>query len=135
MGSRGAFIKSGKKGIAPDQREYSVIDYIDGVKVIQWDLGKNNRTPVYSNTPDTKYYSYSTKYQRIERICFYKDHRLVWTIDMEKNGRPAHAHKWSHAGMMVGRAPHNKENTFELSDKDLKYYNAAKNWNNEHKRK
>ena len=135
MGSRGAFEKSGRNGIAQNLREYSVIDYIDGIKVVKWDFGKNNKTPIYSNTSDTMYYSYSTKDRRIERICFYKDHRLVWTIDMEKNGQPAHAHKWSHEGMRVGRVSHSKSNTFELSTKDLKYYNAAKNWNDEHKRK
>lgn len=135
MGSRGAFEQSEKSGIARDLREYSVVDYINGIKVITWDAGDNNRTPVYSNTADTKYYSYSEKSHRIERICFYKDHRLVWTIDLEKNGQPAHAHKWSHAGMNVGRVSHSKSNTFELSKKDLKYYHAAKNWNDAHKRK
>lgn len=135
MGGRSAFEKSGRSGINQELREYSIIDYIDVIKVIKWDYGKNSRTPVYSNTPDTMYYSYSTKYDRIERVCFYNNHRLVRTIDMEKNGQPAHAHKWSHEGMQVGRTSHSKSNTYELNDKDIKYYNAAKNWNDARKRK
>ena len=133
MGSRGKFEDSGLTGISSELREYSEIDRIDGHKVLRWDAGKNNRSPVYSNTPDTVYYSYSTNDDRIERICFYKDHRLVKTIDMEKHGNPAHVHKWSHAGTKVGRITHSESNIFKLSSKDMKFYNKAKKWNYEHR--
>lgn len=132
MGSRGAFEDSGLTGISPELREYSEIDRIDGSKVLNWDVGTNNRSPVYSNTANTVYYSYSSTFDCIERICFYENHRLVKTIDMEKHGQPAHKHKWSHAGTQVGRATHSKKNVYELNKEDMRYYNAAKKWNYEH---
>ena len=135
MGSRGKFEDSGLTGISPELREYSEIDRIDGHKVLKWDVGDNNRTPVYANTPDTVYYSYSTTDRRIERILFYEEHRLVRSIDMGDKRHPAHAHKWSHAGMQVGRIAHSKKNIFELSRKDMTFYNKAKKWNDEHRKK
>lgn len=133
MGGRGAFIKSGMTGIAQEYREYSVVDYIGCFKVIQWDMGDNNHTPVYSNTPNTVYYSYSKERGQIERILFYKDHHLTCSIDMEKHGNPAHVHKWDISGTQVGRVAHSRKNTFGLSTTDMKYYNEAKKWNEEHR--
>ena len=133
MGSRGKFEDSGLTGISPELREYSEIDRIDGHKVLRWDAGKNNRSPVYSNTPDTIYYSYSSKRKCIEKILFFKDHRLVKSIDMEKGNNPAHVHKWSHAGSQVGRIPHDPNNIFKLSREDMKFYLKAKSWNDGHK--
>ena len=134
MGSRGRFEDSGLTGISPELREYSEIDRIDGIKVIKWDTGKNNRSPVYSNTPNTVYYSYSSKRKCIERILFYKGHRLIKSIDMEKGNNHAHVHKWSYAGTQVGRIPHDKSNIFELDKIDKRYYLKAKYWNDEHRK-
>ena len=135
MGSRGAFVKSGMHGIALAYREYSVVGYIDGIKVIRHDTKKNNPTPVYSNSPDTVYYSYSTNSGQIERILFYKKHRLVYSIDLEKGGNPAHAHKWGGSGQMIGRNRHDPDNVFKLTVSDMRYYKLAKEWNKEHETK
>ena len=134
MGSRGVFEKSGMAGINEEFREYSVVDYIDGMKVIKWDGGNNNKSPVYSNTPNTVYYFYSTTNGRIEKIHYFKDHKLVRSVDMKKGELP-HAHKWSAAGNAIGRKSHSKSNVFPLTTQDQKFYNLAKKWNDEHKRR
>ena len=131
MGGRGAFIKSGMTGIAEEYREYSVVDYIDGIKVLTWNKGKNNRTIPYSNTPNTIYFSYSSTNNRIEKIYYYKDHRLVRSIDM-KLGEPPHVHKWEVAGIEVGRIAHDPANVFKLNAQDRKLYEAALKWNKKH---
>lgn len=131
MGSRGAFEKSGMTGIAPSQREYSVIDHIEGIKVVTWDGGKNNRTPVYSNTPNAIYFSCSAQDTRIEKIYFYKNHRLVRSVDMKEGEEPVHAHDWSHAGAQVGRIAHDKKNIHSLTPRERDLYEAASRWNAE----
>ena len=132
MGSRGAFQKSGMKGIALILREYSVIDYIDGVKVIAWNGGSNNRTPVYSNTPNTTYFSYSMTGHRIEKIYFYENHRLVRSVDMKEDEGLVHAHNWNHAETQVGRIAHDKKNIYSLTPQERRLYEAARRWNVAH---
>lgn len=132
MGGRGAFEKSGGSGIAKEYREYSTISQIGRIKVVQWDKGINNKTINYSNTPNTTYYSYSTRYNRIEKIYFFRNHRLYKSIDMKLNETP-HVHYWKE-GKSVGRKSHDPNNVFQLSGRDARLVRQAQDWNEKHKK-
>lgn len=81
MGGRGAFEKSGGTGIKDKFREYSTIGYLNHIKVLEWEKGRNNATITYSNKKNTTYYSYSSARKRIEHIYYYRNHRLVKSFD------------------------------------------------------
>ena len=128
IGGRGSYSadygKSG--GISPENRKYSEVGRIGNIKVIQSDETSNNHTPTYSNTKNTTYFAYSKERDRIEEIYYYRNHRLVKSVDLgKKAGEKPHVHYWSPSGM-VGRKRHDKRNTFELSDRDKRLMNMAK---------
>lgn len=136
MGGRGAFLNSaaaGFKGIAENERQYSVVDKIGNIEVVQWDYGKNNQTITFSNTPNTTYFSLSKERYQIERIYYYRNHKLFKSVDFPKNGNAEHAHYWKN-GAIVKRKKHDKKNIFELNTKDRRLYNEAVKWNNEHRK-
>lgn len=130
MGGRGAFEQSGGKGIAPEFREYSTIGYLNHIKIVQWDKGTNNKTITYSNTRNTTYYSYNQRKGVIEKIYYYRNHRLVKSVDMFDKAGP-HTHYWKN-GTAVGRKSHDPKNAFRMNDRDTRLYEAAIKWNNEH---
>lgn len=130
MGGRGAFEKSGGNGIAQEYREYSTIGTLNHIKIVQWDKGKNNKTIPYSNTKNTTYYSYSWKKGKIEKIYYYRNHKLVKSVDMYDKAGP-HIHYWKN-GNIVGRKSHDPKNTFTMNERDSRLYNAAIKWNREH---
>lgn len=131
MGGRGSFDPNmGRTGGIPlENRKYSEIGMIDGIKIIQCDAFRNNPTTTYSNTSNTTYYSYSKERHRIEHIYYFRNHRLVKSVDFEE-GRSPHVHYWN--SKVVGRKRHDKHNTHELSDRDTRLMNNAIKWNNEH---
>jgi len=128
MGARGAFDRSmGRTGGIPfSNREYSLVGWIDKIKVIQCDAKSNNPTPTYSNTANTTYFSYSKENKRIERICYYKDHKLVKTVDFKPNEEP-HVHYWNSG--VVGRKKHDKKNIHALTDRDHRLMKQAQSYN------
>jgi len=132
MGGRGAFEKSGMHGISEEHREYSTISQIGRIKVVQWDKGSNNKPMTYSNTPNTTYYSYSKEHHWIEKIFFYRNHRLYKSIDM-KPGETPHVHYWKE-GKSVGRKSHDPNNVYPLSGRDKRLVIQAKTWNRKHKK-
>lgn len=136
MGGRGAFEKSGETGIKDKFREYSTIGYLDHIKIVQWNKGKNNSTITYSNTKNTTYYSYSKENERIEHIYYYRNHRLVKSVDFydKQNNLTPHTHYWGKNGP-VGRKKHDPKNTFTMNDRDTRLYTSAIRWNNEHGRR
>lgn len=127
MGGRGSYSadygKSG--GVPPENRKYSEVGKIGNIKVIQSDETSNNRTPTYSNTKNTTYFAYSKERDRIEGIYYYRDHRLVKSVDFGKEGETPHVHYWSPSGM-VERKRHDKRNIFELSARDKQLMDLAK---------
>lgn len=127
MGDRGSYSSDyGKSGgIPPENRKYSEVGRIGNIKVIQSDATSNNRTPTYSNTSNTTYFSYSKERDRIEGIYYYRNHRLVKSVDFGKNGETPHVHYWSSSGL-VGRKRHDKRNIFALSERDKRLMNLAK---------
>ena len=129
MGDRGSYSSDyGKSdGIPPENRQYSEVGRIGNIKVIQSDATTNNRTPTYSNTSNTTYFSYSKERDRIESIYYYRNHRLVKSVDFGKNGEHPHVHYWNYSGL-VGRKRHDKRNIFALSDRDKRLMNLAKNF-------
>lgn len=129
MGGRGAFEKSGGKGIDPEYREYSTIGYLNHIKIVQWDKGTNNKTITYSNTKNTTYYSYNKEDGKIDKIYYYRNHRLVKSVDIYNSfGQYSpHTHYWGGKGP-VGRTTHDTNNVFELNDKDLRLLELALNW-------
>ena len=133
MGSRGAFDSSmGRTGGVPKgKREYSEIGKIGRIKIIQCDTKDNNPTPTYSNTANTTYYSYNKKTGRIEHIYYYKNHKLVKSVDFKKGETP-HTHYWN--SQVVGRKKHDKHNTHSLNDRDKRLMNNALKWNKEHEK-
>lgn len=129
MGDRGSYSSDyGKSGgIPPENRQYSEVGRIGNIKVIQSDATTNNRTPTYSNTSNMTYFSYSKERDRIESIYYYRNHRLVKSVDFGKNGEPPHVHYWISSGL-VGRKRHDKRNIFALSERDKRLMNLAKNF-------
>lgn len=127
MGDRGSYSLSyGKTGGIPlDSRNYSEVGKIGNIKVIQSDKTSNNHTPTYSNTVNTTYFAYSKERDRIEGIYYYKNHRLIKSVDFGKEGEVPHVHYWSAFGM-AGRKRHDKRNIFELNDRDMRLVNLAK---------
>lgn len=127
MGGRGAFSSLLGRTGGIVNKEYSTIGKLGNIKVIQCDTKTNNPTPTYSNTANTTYYSYSKESGRIEHIYYYKNHRLIKSVDF-KEGEIPHAHYWNKSGQ-VGRKKHNKNNIWPLSDRDKRLYNQATNFN------
>lgn len=127
MGDRGSYSSSYGKtgGISLGNRYYSEVGKIGGIKVIQSDKTSNNHTPTYSNTMNTTYYAFSKERDRIEGIYYYRNHRLIKSVDFGKDGEAPHAHYWSRSGM-VGRKRHDKRNIFELNDRDKRLMKIAK---------
>lgn len=127
MGDRGSYSSNyGKSGGIPlDNRYYSEVGKIGGIKVIQSDKTSNNHTPIYSNTMNTTYFAYSKERDRIEGIYYYRKHRLFKSVDFGKEGEVPHIHYWSPSGM-VGRKRHDKRNIFELNDRDKRLMEIAK---------
>lgn len=130
MGGRGAFQNSKGGGINVEYREYKAIDKIGHIKVLIWTEGENNKTITFSNTPNTTYYS-ADKYGRIEKIYYYRDHRLIKSVDFKRNETP-HTHYWSSSGSVVGRKEHDPNNTFPLNERDIKLWKTAVKYNKEH---
>lgn len=131
MGSRGSFDSNmGRTGGIPvHKREYSEIGKIDRIKIIQCDTKSNNPAPTYSNTANTTYYSYNKTTGRIEHIYYYKNHKLVKSVDF-RIGEVPHTHYWN--TKVVGRKRHDKHNTRPLSERDYRLMNKAFKWNETH---
>lgn len=128
MGGRGAFdINYGRTGgIRLDKREYSCIGTLGRIKIIQCDTKRNNPTTTYSNTSNTTYYAYSKENRRIERIYYFRNHKLIKSVDFKPNEAP-HVHFW-HAGQ-VGRKSHDKCNIHDLSERDNRLMQQALEYN------
>lgn len=133
MGGRGQFVASCGHGISEEYREYSTISQIGRIKVVQWDKGTNNATITYSNTPNTTYYAYSKERKRIEKIYFYRNHRLYKSIDLDIDKGTPHVHYWKE-GKSVGRKSHDPNNVFSLSGRDERLVRQAQEWNAKHKK-
>ena len=127
MGGRGAYSPSyGKTGGIPlENRNYSTIGMLGRIKIIQCNIAKNNPTTTYSNTRNTTYYSYSKEHNQIEHIYYFRNHKLVKSIDLN-HGEP-HAHFWN--GKVVGRKKHDKRNIFELTKRDKRLVEQAFEYN------
>lgn len=129
MGGRGKFNPTyGRTGGIPlENREYSVVGQIENIKVIQCDTKSNNPAPTYSDTANTTYFSFSKESNRIEHIYYYRNHRLVKSIDFNEGVAP-HAHYWN--TIIVGRKRHDKRNTHPLSNRDVRLFGLAQKFNN-----
>lgn len=128
MGARGAFDESyGRTGGIPvANREFSCIGTLNKIKIIQCDTKSNNPTTTYSNTSNTTYYAYSKESKRIEHIYYFRNHRLVKSVDFKLGEKP-HTHYWWKG--TVGRKKHSKNNTFSLSDRDSRLMKSAQEYN------
>lgn len=114
MGGRGSFdFKT--MSIPVENRKYKTLDVIDGIKIIEDFESGNGKTPVMSNTADTIYAVYSNSAGRIKHIFYYKNHFLVYAIDIE--GSKSHSHKIyvDPKTGKIGRKTHSKDNYFELN--------------------
>lgn len=130
MGGRGKFNPSygPTGGIPPENREYSVVAMIGHIKVIQCDTKSNNPTPTYSNTANTTYFSFSKESNCIEHIYYFRNHRLVKSVDFNRGVTP-HAHYWN--SKIVGRKRHDKRNVQPLTDRDKRLMAMALKFNKE----
>lgn len=115
MGSRGMFEASGRRGIHIEHQLYDVVETIHGIKVIRILSVENNPSPMFSNTPDTIYFSFSDKNNQIERILYYKGHTLHKSVDFKLNEIP-HVHYWNINGF--ARKSHDKKNIHPLTAQD-----------------
>ncbi len=134
MGGRGAFDPNkGKTGGVPlEKRGFSEVDRIGNIKVIQCDVEKNNPTTTFSNTRNTTYFAYSKERKEIEHVYYFRNHRLVKSMDFGKGEKP-HTHYWGLNGM-VGRKRHDKKNIFSLSDRDTRLMKKAQEYNTKKKK-
>jgi len=134
MGSRGSFNKSYKRtgGIPLNSRNYSCIGTLGRIKIIQCDTMSNNPTTTYSNTPNTTYYSYSKEKGCIEKIYYFKNHKLYKSVDFKNNEVP-HTHYWNNG--IVGRKKHDSHNTHRLNERDYRLMNLALEYNRNNKKK
>lgn len=132
MGGRGAFNKNygNTGGISMDKREYSCIGMLGRIKIIQCNTKRNNPTTTYSNTANTTYFSYSKENKRIDRIYYFRNHKLYKSVDFKPNETP-HVHYW-HNGQ-VGRKSHDKSNIHPLSERDNRLMKEALEFNQKHK--
>lgn len=128
MGGRGDFSHSlGRTGGIPfGNRKYKLVGWLGNTKVIECVEFSNNPTPTYSNTANTTYFSYSKEHQKIEHVYFYRNHKLVKSIDLNQ-GEP-HVHYWN-AGV-VGRKSHDKHNRLPLTPRDKRLVAMAQAFNN-----
>ena len=133
MGGRGAFVPG--IGIPEEKREYSTIAYIDGVPVVQWDYGTNNRTIVMSNT-SSEYYAFSKEHGKIEKIYFFRgNHELYKEIDLKEIGKE-HFHLFStNDNGEIGRQRHSPSNAFKLTEEEWKWVKKAQEFNKKYKMK
>lgn len=131
MGGRGAFDSSYgvTGGIPTENRRYSCIGVLEHIKIIQCDTFRNNPTTTYSNTCNTTYYSFSKESGMIEHIYYFRNHRLVKSIDF-RPGETPHAHKWN--STVVGRKSHQKSNIYELTPRDRRLVIKAQEYNRNH---
>lgn len=128
MGGRGAFnTQLGRTGgIAMEKREYSCIGTLRRIKIIQCDTKRNNPTTTYSNTANTTYYSFSKEKNRIEHIYYFKNHKLVRSVDFNEGITP-HVHYWNNN--IPGRRRHDKHNIHGLTDRDKRLVREAMAFN------
>jgi len=128
MGSRGAFDSNygSAGGIPPSARQFFVMGVLGDVKVLVSNTAPNGPTITYSNSENTIYFSYSAKKQRIDKIFYYRNHKLVKSVDLYDKLGP-HVHYW-HSGV-VGRKSHDKKNIYPLSDQDEKLAQLAYKYN------
>lgn len=127
MGNRGSFSPSfGKTGGIPvENRIYSSIGTLNNIKIIQCDQRANNPTTTYSNTKSVTYFAFSKEHQQIEHIYYYRNHKLIKSVDLT-HGKP-HVHYWN--GAMVGRKRHDKRNIFQLTERDRRLAKLAFEYN------
>lgn len=110
--------------------------YYDGLKgkiVVKNEENKNGLPP-YSNTPNTTYYAYSKERKRIEKIYYFRDHKLYKCVEFDIDKNRPHVHYWRN-GVEVGRDRHDSKNIFPLNERDIRLYKQAMRWNQERKGK
>lgn len=117
-----------------EEREYSTIETLGRIEIVQWDKGKNNKTIPYSNAPNTTYYAYSKERNRIEKIYYYRNHKLYKCVEFDIDLNRPHVHYWRN-GMEVGRNRHDSKNIFALDERDMRLYKQAMEWNQARKAK
>ena len=128
MGGRGAF-STEYGGIPIEEREYSCIAVVAKIKVLQCDTKKNNPTITYSNTKNTTYFAFSKERDRIEKILYYRDHKLIKCVEFKNNEIP-HTHYYKKDGDVIWRKRHDHTNEFGLNERDKRLMKAAKEFNN-----
>lgn len=130
MGGNGAYSKTWG-GVPHEKRSHIALpERIDGHKIL---LQENNpfqkKFPMNSNSENPIYLCASTNSQteivQISSIAIYEKHRLVKTIDLERDeqnnvlpynkGRGSHMHLWPTNEMgNIGRKKHDKRNIFPI---------------------
>lgn len=92
MGGRGAYWNGDSANY--DRRQFDTIDKVGNIKVIKPREGVKNVTfPLYSNTKNTTYFvADKNNGEEIKSIGFYRDHKLVKSIDITSKGE--HVHYW-----------------------------------------
>ncbi|MBQ6483052.1 MAG: hypothetical protein IJI45_18255 [Anaerolineaceae bacterium] len=130
MGGRGAYWQGASSKY--ETREFDQIGKIGRIKVIQpRDWVDNLAFPLYSNTKNTTYFT-ADKEGIIKSIEFYRDHKLIKSIDLTTQGN--HLHMWvdstvTRKGITTpSRKKANKEIPI-TSNRDKRLIEGAKTWN------
>ena len=130
MGGRGAYWQGASSKY--ETREFDQIGKIGRIKVSQpRDWVDNLAFPLYSNTKNTTYFT-ADKEGIIKSIEFYRDHKLIKSIDLTTQGN--HLHMWvdstvTRKGITTpSRKKANKEIPI-TSNRDKRLIEGAKTWN------
>lgn len=127
MGGRGSFDIL-TMSIPVESRKYKTLDVIDGIKIIEDFESGNGKTPVMSNTADTKYAVWSQAAGRIKHIFYYKNHYLYYSIDLEGNNSHAHHVYVNPKTGEIGRKTHSKDNHLTLSPDEWNIVKKFEKW-------
>lgn len=131
MGGRGEFLKSGGSGILPEDRKYTSIGTLDGIKILK-NPDNHAPQPPYSNTAGTKYFTIGGKHEQIKHISYYnKEHEIYRSVDIDLSGRGMHhAHIWDKN--KGGRPSHDPAHESPLTNRDKHYLKLALEYNKTH---
>ena len=125
MGGRGSFIKEG--GFA--KKRYHVVDFVDGVKVLEpKDPREGRGVPERSGTPGTSYVCYRKNGTFKRFITFDRDRMPIYRIDYGVHRGPKHLHvHYFKNGNVVGD-PENLHPGHELYEKHKRLLKGVRIW-------
>nr|DAF16115.1 MAG TPA: hypothetical protein [Caudoviricetes sp.] len=128
MGGRGSFSGGGGGSVSEwfNEKDFKHEDDIDGAAVLRQTKDTSNKEPVYAGNSNC--YIILDKDEDVPKnICYYKDHKLKYSIDFDYKGNNinVHQHAWESrpdpkgGNDIIFRKRHDKSNILPVSQKKL----------------